>query len=306
MSSEDVKSKVPDPETTPAPTPPPFSSLVTVDVHGASHRGNVRENNEDHFLVLRGGRFLEPLQGNVRADILFNRFDEVFYGIVVADGLGGALGGEVASRRAIESLISIALHRPDWILRLGKPELYEVMWRMADGFVRVHAALLHDAAENPSLKGMATTMTLAVTLGDDLILTHVGDSRAYLLRDGHLKQLTRDHSVAQEMVDRGQVGQHDRLVRELRNVLNQALGAKALECLPDVQHLKLSDGDRLLLCTNGLTDMVDAGSIEEVLKRDAPARVIADTLLNLALGRGGRDNVTTVVATYSIPDAKQK
>jgi len=252
-------------------------------------------------MVVRGGRSLEALQGNISWEVLSARFEEVFYGIVIADGLGGAARGEVASRRALESLLAMGLQRPDWILRLGKEEVPEVMWRMADNFIRVHAALLHDAAEDPSLHGMATTMTAAVTLGDDLIVTHVGDSRAYLLRGGKMKQLTRDHSAAQELMDTGRYGRHDRLVKELRSVLNQALGAKALECHPEVQHLKLEDGDTLMLCTDGLTDMVDERTIEESLKRAVPARVAADTLLNLALARGGRDNVTAIVARYSIP-----
>ncbi|MGH9883629.1 MAG: PP2C family protein-serine/threonine phosphatase, partial [Pyrinomonadaceae bacterium] len=158
--------------------PEAFSSLVQVDVYGISHPGLVRPNNEDHFLVVRGGRTLEPVLGNLSSEMMSECFEEIFYGMVVADGLGGHAAGEVASSQAIRSLMSMALHTPDWILRPGKSEANEVMWRMADRFIRVNAVLLQEAAAHANLDGMSTTMTATVTMGRDLIVTHVGDSRA--------------------------------------------------------------------------------------------------------------------------------
>ena len=281
--------------------PKEFSSQVKVDVYGLSHRGLVRPNNEDHFLVVRGGRELEAIMGNLPADIVSRRFDEVFYGMAVADGLGGEVGGEIASRRALESLLSMVLHTPDWMLRLGKPEINEVMWRMADRFIRVHAALLHEAAQDPYLQGMATTLTTALTMGDDLIMTHVGDSRIYLVRDGQMRQLTRDDTLAQQLIDTGLHNQNDQLVKELRNVLKQALGAKVTEFRPEVEYMKLADGDQLLLCTDGLTDAVDGEAIEQVLKKNCLAKETAEELLRLALEKGGPDNITLIVSRYAFP-----
>lgn len=282
--------------------PEEFSSQVKVDVYGLSHRGLVRPNNEDHFLVVRGGRELEAIMGNLPADIVSRRFDEVFYGMAVADGLGGEVGGEIASRRALESLLSMVLQTPDWMLRLGKPEINEVMWRMADRFIRVHAALLHEAAQDPYLQGMSTTLTTALTMGDDLIITHVGDSRIYLVRDGKIRQLTRDHTLAQQLIDTGLHNQNDQLVKELRNVLKQALGAKVGEFRPEVDYMKMADGDQLLLCTDGLTDTVDSEQIEQVLNRNCSAKETAEELLRLALEKGGPDNITLIVSRYILPN----
>jgi serine/threonine protein phosphatase PrpC len=300
VSNPKLKTQPLSPELLGQTFPPEFSSLVKVDVFGLSHQGLVRPNNEDHFMVVRGGRELEPVMGNLPEALMSRRFDEVFYAMAVADGLGGEASGEIASRRALEALLSMGLSTPDWMLRLGKPEINEVMWRMADRFIRVHAALIHEAAQDPHLQGMSTTLTTALTMGDDLILTHVGDSRAYLIRKGEIRQLTRDHTLAQQLIDTG-LSQDDHLVKELRNVLKQALGANAAEFRPEVNYFKLLDGDQLLLCTDGLSDAVDEEVINEVLKRNSPAKETAEELLRLALESGGKDNITLIVSRHTLP-----
>ena len=195
--------------------------------------------------------------------------------MVVADGLGDCAAGEVANQRAIY-LLGMVLHTPDWILRRGQTKGSDVMERMKDRFRCVNAALLREAAAHTSLNGMSTTMTVAVTLGDDLIVTHVGDSRAYLQRRGNLQRLTRDHSLAERLMREGVKAPNDRLSRELRGILMQALGAKDTECKPEVNHFDLADGDCLMLCTDGLTDQVDEQVIEDVRNRicrpKSPAR----------------------------------
>jgi protein phosphatase len=172
---------------------------------------------------------------------------------------------------------------------------------MADRFIRVHAALLHEAAQDPYLQGMSTTLTTALTMGDDLIITHVGDSRVYLIRDGQMRQLTRDHTLAQQLIDSGMHNQNDQLVKELRNVLKQALGAKVGECRPEVDYLKLADGDQLLLCTDGLSDAVESDVIAQVLNKNNSAKATAEELLGLALEKGGPDNITLIVSRYAFP-----
>ena len=148
---------------------------------------------------------------------------------------------------------------------------------------------------------MCTTMTVAVSQGDDLIIGHIGDSRAYLLHAGKLVRLTRDHTLGARLVEDGTHTPNDRLVRELRNVLMQALGSRETECLPDVHDHLLEDGDQVLLCTDGLTDMVDDTVIESVLNESPSAKAACQRLIDLALSSGGRDNVTAIVARYSIP-----
>ena len=281
--------------------PPPFSSLVSVDVFAMTDKGHVRTQNEDHFLVLRGGRAIETVMSNLGESQPGDLFEEAAFAMVVADGVGGERAGEVASRQAIYTLLGLALHQPDWNFRWGPKERNAVMWRMKDRFRRVNAALLREAGANAGLNGMCTTMTAAVSHGDDLIIGHVGDSRAYLLHDGKLIRLTRDHTLGERLVEDGTHKPNDRLVRELRNVLMQALGSRETECIPDVHDYLLENNDQVMLCTDGLSDMVDDALIEAVLKESPSSREACQSLVDLALSNGGRDNITVIVARYSIP-----
>ena len=283
--------------------PPPFSSRVSVDLYGISDRGYARTRNEDHFLIVRAGRAVETVLTNLtdHETMPGELFEETAYGLIVADGVGGEAAGEIASRQAIYTLLSLALHTPDWQFRWGPKERNTVMYRMQDRFRRVNATLLRDAAANASQAGMCTTMTAAVSLGNDLVIGHIGDSRAYLLHGGKLVRLTRDHTVGARLVEDGTHRPSDPLVLELRGLLLQALGSREGECNPEVADYELSDGDQLLLCTDGLTDMVGDVAIELVMTRADSAKSACQNLVDLALKNGGRDNVTVVVARYSIP-----
>jgi protein phosphatase len=145
-------------------------------------------------------------------------------------------------------------------------------------------------------------MTAAISHGDDLIIGHVGDSRAYLLHGAKLIRLTRDHTLGARLVEDGTHNPNDRLVRELRNVLMQALGSKETECLPDVHDYVLENDDQVILCTDGLSDMVDDSLIESILNESPSAKAACQGLIDLALSNGGRDNITVIVARYSIPN----
>ncbi len=181
----------------------PSSSLVRVDVAAQSDKGKKRDTNQDHFLVARAGRHLDTLLSNLPEGELPARFDETGYIAIVADGMGGAAGGEVASRLAITTLINIVLHVPDWILRLDEEHAQKVMRRAASYYRKVNERLAQEARLKPKLRGMGTTMTGAYSLGDDLFVVHVGDSRAYLYRDGIVRRLTKDHTHAQMLADAG-------------------------------------------------------------------------------------------------------
>ena len=283
--------------------PPPFSSRVNVDIYGMSEKGSVRANNEDHFLIVRAGRAVETVMTNLSPDETMpgELFEEAAHAMVIADGVGGEAAGEVASRQAIYTLLSLALHTPDWQFRWGPKERNVVMWRMKDRFRRVNAALLREATAHASLRGMCTTMTAAVTHGNDLIIGHIGDSRAYLLHSGRLTQITRDHTVGGMLVESGTHGPRDPLVLELRGLLFEALGSREGVCNPDVSDYVLHDEDQLLLCSDGLTDMVDDVDIELILKSARSAKSACRNLVDMALKNGGRDNVTVIVARYSIP-----
>jgi PPM family protein phosphatase len=280
----------------------PFSSLVRVDVSALSHRGHHRANNEDHFLVTKLGRSLQTLMTSLPAGDVPKLSEEVNYVMVVADGMGGHAAGEVASRMAIAALVSLVLDVPDWIIRVDEEHALEMERRSRTRLREVGAMLVERGQQDPALRGMGTTLTAARIVGRDLLITHVGDSRAYLLRAGGLHRLTRDHTFAQLLVDTGQLAPEDVVSSRHRHVLTNALGGSSEEVQVDTSHLHLADGDRLLLCSDGLTDLVDDASITSLLLEAAGSSDACERLVQRALDNGGRDNVTVVVAAYRLPD----
>jgi protein phosphatase len=280
----------------------PFSSLVRVEVAALSHAGKVRPNNEDHYLVGRLGRYLDVQLTSLPERDAPGRSEETGHGFVVADGIGGAEGGELASRLAISTLVNLVLQVPDWILRLDETRAQETIKRVARHYRKVDAEIARRAREDRTLAGMGTTMTLAYSLGADLFVVQVGDSRAYLHRKGKLRRLTRDQTLVQTLLDLGQITPEAAGSHPLRHILTQALGGHGADLKAEVQRLKLADGDCLLLCTDGLTEMVTDDLIARVLRRTGGAEEQCRTLVDLALERGGRDNVTVIVARYRFPD----
>ena len=168
-------------------------------------------------------------------------------------------------------------------------------------FNRLDDALLEHSEAYPRLKGMGTTLTGAYSFGEDLFILHIGDSRAYLLRKSNLKRLTRDQTVAQALADAGAIPPEEVSTHRLRHTLTSCLGGEARKIQMEVRHLRLIDGDRLLLCSDGLTDMMSDQEIAEVMQITEGSDEACQNLVNLALKKGGQDNVTVVLARYSIP-----
>lgn len=273
-------------------------ALMTIDVAAATHRGCVRLRNEDHYLVMRFRRSLENISTNLDCGSVQTNYDLTGYGLLVADGLGGRIGGEVASRTALTKLIELIIETPDWIMSFEEHDKLEaVLERMTERFFRIDQTLKQQADDDPSLSGMGTTLTAAATLGDDIIIGHIGDSRAYLYRSNVLKQLTRDHTVAQELIDAGLSGA-DPAARSMRHVLTAALGVLGTRTKPEVKRIQLRPHDQILLCTDGLTAMVDDTIIASALRDASSASSACEELVSLSLAAGGRDNVTVVVARF--------
>jgi protein phosphatase len=295
---------IPVPAPAQAQDPGSSSASVRVEVAALSDTGKVRSNNEDHYLVGRFGRTLETLLTNLPEGEVPACSQDTGHAVVVADGMGGHAAGEVASRSAIRTLVDLVLHVPDWILRADGLMVEEAMQRARDRYHEINAVLSEQARFDPQLQGMGTTMTLAWNLGADLFIAHLGDSRAYLCRQGKLHQLTRDHTMARAMVEMGLLTRQQAATHRLRHVLTQSLGAGTKTPDPEVQHLQLADGDILLVCTDGLTEMVPEGQIAEVLGREENADGACRQLVQLALEAGGKDNVTAVVARYRVAAAE--
>jgi PPM family protein phosphatase len=282
---------------------PAGPAQAQVELAALSHPGHVRPNNEDSYFVARSARSLQTLLTNLPAGHVADRFEEAGYGMLVADGMGGMAAGEVASRLAVSTLISLVLDTPDWIMRAGEPESERLLQRITERYYRVDAALKEEADAVPSLKGMGTTMTLAFSLGRELFLGHVGDSRAYLRRGDALVQLTRDHTFAQALADIGVIRADEVTTHHLRHALTRALGGRGGPVKADVQRLRLRDGDQVLLCSDGLTDMVEDAAIGAVLGGAGTAADACQALLERALATGGKDNVTVVLARYRFAPA---
>lgn len=286
----------------PTALPQPYSSRINVEVGAVTDRGLVRSNNEDHYLIARVGRSIDLVRTNLVLEPGGGRIAEAGWVLAVADGMGGHASGEVASRLALLTGVHLVLDEVRWSLKITDDEAQVLMERMGRYVAEVHEAINEEGIRDPKLYGMGTTLTVAYSVGRDLFTVHVGDSRAYLYRRGSLRQLTHDHTVAQRLVEEGildpRLAQHHRTKHVLTNVLG---GKGDHEVKAEVQRNTLQDGDRLLLCSDGLTDMVTDDDIRDTLDSIANPQAACEALLARALTGGGRDNVTVLVARFAFP-----
>lgn len=274
--------------------------VVRVDTSGLSDRGLRRAGNEDHFLIAQIERTWRTLQTNIPADAFPSAVTDGVTLQIVADGMGGTVGGEVASRTAIGAFVEIVLRTPNLILRLDPQSTQDVLARMAARFEQIKQALEEEVRRDPTLTGMGTTMTLAVNFRADLLVAHVGDSRAYLWRKGHLERLTRDQTMVQSLLDQGALSPEDVAHHPMRHVLNGVLGTKGRPIAVELRFIGLEDGDQVLVCSDGLTEMVAEAVIAETLAAAPTAEAACQRLIELANSHGGKDNVTAAVSRYQI------
>ena len=279
----------------------PESTAVRADFGAVSHTGKVRTRNEDHFLVFRLSRNQDALLTNIPAYQLPEPTGEAGYSMIVADGMGGMAAGEVASRLAITTAMKLVHRSPKWGFKINPKEARELFDRINCYIREINETLAERGHADPRLFGMGTTLTAAFSVGVNLFIIHLGDSRAYLYRNGELLRLTRDHTMAQAMADAGYIAPEDVSRHVRRNTLTNYLGGRHGKVKADLRWLRLIDGDRLLLCTDGLSEMVDDRSIARILHEHDQPSDGAQALLDEALERGGKDNVTVVVARYEIP-----
>jgi serine/threonine protein phosphatase PrpC len=276
---------------------PPLSSTVSVQVAARSHRGG-RPENGDHFLIVELGRYQQTIATNLPDGQVPVRFEEAGYGMIVADGLGKA--GATASRLAITTLAHLVLHFGKWQLRIDPDTADDVINRARRFYRQVDQTVTETGSERTDLSGMGATLTAAYSAGDMLFLAHVGHSRAYLFRGGVLTQLTSDQTVRQRIADSG-LGPFEAAANELDHVLTDVIGGHARPARIQVGQFELRGEDCVLLCTNGLTDVVDDKSATAVLGMRTSLDERCGALVDLALARGTRDNVTAVLAKYDVP-----
>ena len=279
-----------------------ISARTNVDLGAVSHRGKVRPNNEDSFLVTSFERGMNTLMTNLPPGEVPNRYCEKGYTMFVADGIGGRAAGQVAGRTAISAFVDLVIRTPDWIMRPNEQGASEVLRRMEERFSQLPGAFAERARTEPYLSGMGTTMTLAVSLGSDLVIAHVGASRACLFRQGQLLHLTSDQTLAQLLADVGVIRPEEVSKHHGRRMLTGSITSAGDKAQVELHHLKLIDGDQLLLCSDGLTEMVTDAKISEVLENQGTAAAACNALVDHALEAGGKDNVTVVLGRYQIPE----
>jgi serine/threonine protein phosphatase PrpC len=281
-------------------TVPLLSSVVALDVAAASSGGRRRTHNTDHYLAMRFSRVQETLVTSLAPGDLPPRFEEHAYVMLVADGLGEDAAGARASRVVLSALASLAIEYGKWNVRISPDTMADIVQQGAFFCRRANDAIVRASEEHPELANMATSLTALYIAEEDLFFSHVGHSRGYLFRDGVLTQLTVDHSLDDQRFAVGRPLPVEGARRDLGHVVIETLGGKASPPDVDIEHLKLSPGDRLLLCTNGLTDVVGHDQIADALSGRRRPLDECRWLIDLAREAKGEDDVTVLVADYSI------
>jgi protein phosphatase len=269
---------------------------LKVTASGQTDPGRKRPNNEDQFLIAELGSALRVRQTSLRqGSVQLGR--PRGWLLVVADGVGGMAGGEAASALAVGVVEQVLLDTINWCVRLHQggdsaPAPFERALAAADDRVR------SEARRRPELHGMGTTLTLAYIDQREAFIAHVGDSRCYLLRGGVLHRLTRDHTLVEELVRRGVLRPDEAARHNLRNVIVNVVGGNDDGVQVEVNRVPLRPGDRLLLCSDGLTEMVPDAEIQSILNVASDPAHASRRLVERANENGGKDNVTVVVAQF--------
>jgi PPM family protein phosphatase len=296
-SSEDITLVIP-------PQAATGSAKVRFTFAAQTHVGNIRPNNEDQFLIARACKALEILATSLPPEQRTEIVDREAHLLMVADGMGGHAGGERASAFIVNEAIQYVQETAKWFFQLDDPDENVRLRLLRESLERSDRKLIEEAKRDRTLTGMGTTLTAMSIIGTDVFLVHVGDSRAYLLRKGRLEQLTRDHTRAQDLVEQGVLCPEEARTHRLRHMLTNVLGG-----IPGVEgellKFRLADGDRLLLCTDGLTEPVRDERIAEILGQSSNPEEACRALVEAALNVSGQDNITVIVASCSIQVASQ-
>ncbi len=266
-------------------------SSVSVRVFGKTDVGRTREHNEDAFLVAD----LTTMDDSLGPQVQEHRLGDRGTLFMVADGMGGAAAGEVASAIATQAVLG-ELDAKWCRSGITDPETFAVAIRAATetANARIHTY----AAEHPENRGMGTTATIAGLLGDTLYLAQVGDSRAYLIRDGVAQQITKDQSLMQKLIEAGELTPEEAEVSARRNIILQALGPESVVRV-DLTHQQVCRGDILVLCSDGLSGQMRSTDMARIVTARLPDVEGACTdLIALANENGGPDNITVIVARF--------
>ncbi|HJS08043.1 MAG TPA: SpoIIE family protein phosphatase [Pirellulales bacterium] len=264
------------------------SSAFAVEVGATSICGKFHPQNTDHYLAIRLSRVQETLLTSLGAADLPPRFEEYSYAMVVADGLEGRAGAR-ASRVALSALAHLAIQYGKWNVRVDPDVARDIFAQGQFLYARAHDAVRQASRADERLANMATSLTALYIAEDNLFFAHVGHSAAFLFRDGVLIPLTNSHASGAYGVE-----------ADFTNGLYRTIGRRRAAPRIDTEHIKLLTGDRVLLCTDGLTNVVTHERIADTLACRRAPKEDCDRLIDLAIADEGPDDVTAIVADYTL------
>jgi protein phosphatase len=278
---------------------------ANVDAYGITDVGKKRDTNQDQFLISDLSKTMLIHQTSLPEpdhQRLFSSSQGKLF--IVADGLGGHGGGEVASAISLHAIVNYMLNMMPWFFRLDEAREDDLREELEAALQRCQGKVQSAAGTHQDISEMGTTLTMAYVIWPRLYVVHAGDSRCYLYRSSKLEQITKDHTIAEKMVDQGKLTPEEAEESAWSNVLWNAVGGGSDEISPEVYKAELQKGDILLLCTDGLTKHLSDGTIVETLTRPltGPRESVqakAQKLIDMANQDGGTDNITVVIAQFS-------
>jgi serine/threonine protein phosphatase PrpC len=276
-------------------TTPPAQLAVTA--FGVTDKGKVRSANEDQFLIAELSKSMRVWQTSL-PEPKVQVGEERAHLFLVADGMGGHQAGERASALAVAAIENFTLNSFKWFFGTDGGEAKKVLAQFQSAFTQADADIAETAAAHPELHGMGTTVTMAFQLGAQLCVVHAGDSRAYLYRQQELHQLTKDHTLVADLVRTGVLQPDQAAGHRLRHVITNVIGGPEAGVKVEARALQLQDGDRLLLCSDGLTEMVTDETIAATLAVERAPEKAATQLLERANEGAASDNITLVVVSF--------
>lgn len=274
---------------------------IAVDVRGRTDIGRVRRTNQDQFLVAALHKVID-IHDTSLPQAYRERFDSGARALLflVADGVGGGPGGEIASSLTLDAIMKYVTNSMRCFYKLDQVAAGDLMQELASSVQESHIRVRAESAHDPEIAGMATTVTMAHILWPRAYMVHIGDSRCYHFRGGRLHQVTQDQTVSQALVDSGAMTAEQAATSPYASMLTQAVGGSD-EVEPALSHLDLEVDDVLLMCTDGLTKHVPPDAIARILAEHPSAEAASQALVEAALAGGGTDNVTALVARFVVP-----
>lgn len=290
--SLDEKSSAQDTRSPSCPRP-----AFSVQTYGLSDRGKVRSSNEDCFLIAELARTLQIHHTNIPQSKAASSCHRG-HAFLVADGMGGSAAGEIASSLTVKTIELFLLNTLKRFANLQASDEQSALRDLQKALYQADSRIFEETAKHPEWQGMGTTLTLAFAVNWRLFITHAGDSRCYLYSGGRLQQLTQDHTMAAEMVRRGFISSQSQAKHRWRHVVTNIIGGKAPGVRSEIHSLDLDDADVVLLCSDGLTEMVPEDQLVAVLQEETDPHRACERLISEANERGGKDNITAIVAHF--------